>query len=353
MNLWEQFLRLEVFTQYELSLKEQAIILAKFPDEKTVKTNNEVADLATDNNKLPLDPETIRRQMWTIYNERFRPKEGCEGFPSSSLRSGDVKDKAFLEWLNTQYLGWSKKHNNSHFTTLLKTDNPFVPLNGMIEDPRLLFGREREIGSIFEVLKSSSVSLIGEREIGKSSLLAAVFQQAEHRLEPPRKPIYLNLQLICNKDDFWQALCENVGISINKGISLYRELQQHRLLLILDEVEKMTLPEFSELPENLRGLAYSSTSPLRLVVATRTSLSILFPDSQTITSPFYGIFREESIEPWNEATSRAFISDRLAKNSVQFTEKEIIQIVKESGGYPKRLMNCCYDTYANYIKGVK
>ncbi len=37
--------------------------------------------------------------------------------------------------------------------------------------------------------------MIGESAIGKSSLLQAIYQQAETELKPPRKPIYLNLEV--------------------------------------------------------------------------------------------------------------------------------------------------------------
>nr|MDJ0903586.1 hypothetical protein [Xenococcus sp. MO_188.B8] len=49
--------------------------------------------------------------------------------------------------------------------------NPFKYLTGRIDDPKLVFGREKEVKRIFELLNiGSSVAVIGEREIGKSSL---------------------------------------------------------------------------------------------------------------------------------------------------------------------------------------
>ncbi len=50
--------------------------------------------------------------------------------------------------------------------------NPFIPQQGRVDDVQQFFNREREIRRVFEVLNSgSSVSLIGEEGIGKSSLL--------------------------------------------------------------------------------------------------------------------------------------------------------------------------------------
>jgi serine/threonine-protein kinase len=94
---------MKVCQPYELSGTEEAILLAKFPDENTVKTNKTVAEQAIENSKLPSDPETIRRQMWTIYNQHFRPTEDGEGFPGYDQKGSKDKDSEFLAWLNQKY----------------------------------------------------------------------------------------------------------------------------------------------------------------------------------------------------------------------------------------------------------
>ena len=227
--------------------------------------------------------------------------------------------------------------------------NPFCPLAGRVEQG--FFGREKEIKSVFDILNGgSSVAVIGDREIGKSSLLWAIYSQAEGQLRLPRKPIYLNFQQVYDEDDFYEALCSEVGIEVCKGYRLKRALsqQQPRLLLVLDEVEKMTWEGFTnQLRGQLRGLAEGSDAPLRLVIAASTSLDTLFPDSQKIgmTSPFKGICIEERINPWDEATMRNFIRHRLAQTPIRFQEEEIVQILRECGGRPKQLMRLCNETY--------
>ena len=124
-------------------------------------------------------------------------------------------------------------------------NNPFIPQHGKIDDPRFFFGREREIRRVFETLNSgSSVAIIGE-EIGKSSLLQAIYRQAPNRLHHPRQPIYLDLKNVRDEDDFYGALCHKAGIETAKGYLLERALESHRLLLLLDEVEKMTWDGFT------------------------------------------------------------------------------------------------------------
>jgi Flp pilus assembly protein TadD len=137
MKSWQTFLRTEVFPQqqYGLTKTEQAILLSKFPNEETVRTNKQVADKAIDDDELPPNPETVRKHMWTIYNERFCPKEGKEGFPSYNDRSRN-KDKEFLTWLKQQYLQW------------LQTSNSDTKLQPALETNHLIQGTPPALGKL-------------------------------------------------------------------------------------------------------------------------------------------------------------------------------------------------------------
>ena len=239
-------------------------------------------------------------------------------------------------------------------------NNPFIPQHGKIDDPRFFFGREREIRRVFDTLNAgSSVAIIGERAIGKSSLLQAIYREAPNQLRHPRQPIYLDFKNVCDENDFYDALCHKAGIETAKGYQLQRALESRRFLLILDEVEKMTWDGFTnQVRGQLRGLAEGNNAPLRLVVAACTSLDTLFPDSQdqNMTSPFKGICIEENLKRWDQKISDEFIASRLQADwltpvtkPVSFTEEEIMGLIAESGGYPQKLMQLCYQTYARYI----
>ena len=274
-----------------------------------------------------------------------------------------------LDWqeikkLNTTTSPQTSLPNDNRIAELeppnINHNNPFIPQHGKIDDPRFFFGREREIRRVFETLNSgSSVAIIGERAIGKSSVLQAIYRQAPNQLHHPRQPIYLDLKNVCDENDFYGALCHKAGIETAKGYLLERALESHRLLLLLDEVEKMTWDGFTnQVRGQLRGLAEGNNAPLRLVVAACTSLDTLFPDSQdkNMTSPFKGICIEENLKQWDEEISREFIASRLQASwltpvaqPVNFTEAEIAELIAKSGGYPQKLMQLCYQTYAGYI----
>ncbi|WP_427159220.1 AAA family ATPase [Aliinostoc sp. HNIBRCY26] len=356
---WENFLIIVIFRQHGLSPKEQAILLAKFPDENTVNDNNQVAEQSLSNDQLPSDAETVRRQMWNIYNKRFAPQLDREGFPDYNQRSKD-KDAKFLAWLKNKYEELLEQKSSSNLAKNSyinkNSNNPFIPLNDVIIDKYLLYSREREIARVFETLNSgSSVALIGERKIGKSSLLQAIYQQAPSALLKPRKPIYLNLSLIDNDDDFYDELCTQIEITFENERQFTRELRRQQLLLLLDEVQKMTWGGFTrELRQKLRGFADGQANPpLRLVIAASEHLDILFPDSRDDPSPFQGVCIEEVIEPWNETIMRGFISSRLANTQVSFKEGEIIKFIRESGGNPNKLMLLCHRAYSQYVEGMR
>ena len=233
-----------------------------------------------------------------------------------------------------------------------KYNNPFIPQHGSINDPRFFFGRKREIRSVFDILNSgSNVAIIGESTIGKSSLLQAIYRQAD-LLSRPRQPIYIDLQIVCDEDDFYDDLRHKAGIE--KGANLSRALESSPVLLLLDEIENMKWDGFTNpIRSKLRGWsAHAFNPPLRLVIAARTSLNILF--GENMTSPFIG--QEETLKKWDDQISREFIINRLqadwltpVNKPVSFTEAEIAELIAESGGYPQKLMTLCYQTYDRYI----
>ncbi|WP_445634655.1 AAA+ ATPase domain-containing protein [Nostoc sp. DSM 114161] len=235
--------------------------------------------------------------------------------------------------------------------------NPFIPFTGRVEEKYLFFDRKREISRIFEVLNSgSSVVLIGEEGIGKSSLLWMISQEAENRLNVKRQPIFLDLNLLHNESEFYSDLCHEIGIPESQDYQLTRNLRNRKILLAIDNLGKLNREGFTrKIRDYLRGLAEGSNSPLKLILAATEPLNNLFKDSQeqSDTSPLAGICQEEHIHPWDETTMRAFITSRLANTSVSFTEEEIIQLIQQSGGHPRKLMQSCYQTYSRYVESLQ
>lgn len=366
MSAWEDFI-MRVCRLYEVSQKEEAIFLAKFPDENTVRTNAQVAARSTENDRLPWNTETIDKHLRTIYEKLIKPKKpNCEAFPNHSQKRGQARDPELQAWLKQKYLEEMKPQGSqppSRSASVIDggssaiPDNPFIPLTGIVDEPQQFFNRHREIRSVFETLNTgSSVALIGEEGIGKSSLLWEICRLAESRLLSSRQPVYLDLNPVWDENGFYSALCEKIGIPDSKGNDLNRHLSSHRVLLAIDNVGKIVREGFTwHIRDWLRGIAEGSDAPLKLIVAAGEPLDVLFNDSQNDgkTSPLAGICQEENIKPWDEATIRAFIQSRLDGTSVSFTEEEISRLLRESAGHPRRLVRLCYQTYAGYMEKLQ
>jgi len=234
--------------------------------------------------------------------------------------------------------------------------NPFQPLNGRIEQSEQFFNRERELRDIFDFLNAGSgVELLGDRQIGKSSVLQQIKHRADSALRLERKPIYLNLQEVHTETEFYESLCEKLEMATCKGYSFFRAMRDRRVLLLLDEAEKMSWDGFTrEIREQLRSLAEGENAPLRLVVAARTSLDRLFPDSHEsgMTSPFQGICLRVDLKAWDQPTVQRFINSKLEGTGVCFSNAEMEKLWLESQGHPQKLMKACFDLYRQYCQNL-
>ena len=226
--------------------------------------------------------------------------------------------------------------------------NPFGD-RGRIEDPSRFFDRQDLLHQIFEELgKGSSISLVGESQIGKSSILAMVCKKGQGQIQPrPDGFIDLDLQCIRNEDDFFKALCDRLAIPNCRGYDLASALEGKRYILCLDEMEKMrNSSRFSdEIRAELKGLADGAKRPLKLVFASRSPLEEIFPDSPEMTSPLSGIYRCLKVPPFSEEVARAFLQHRLQGTGTTFSEVQITDLLAESKGNPARLQSAAADLY--------
>ena len=97
--------------------------------------------------------------------------------------------------------------------------NPYLNRTAIRED-RDFFGRRRELATIFsriEAKEPQSVSVVGERRIGKSSLLRALLRRRTAFLGRPDEFVfvYLDLQENMHGDasQFFSALIEEIALA--------------------------------------------------------------------------------------------------------------------------------------------
>ena len=302
------------------------------------ETDNEIAQ------DLGIQPATVRKYVERIYRIFDLGSE----FPDQR-RSRRVDLFALFASYKPEWMG---AEETSLRDNPPRRANPFIPLTGVIEDPKLFFNRQQEIREIFDIFNSgASVDLVGERGIGKSSLLKAICREASTKLIEPRKPIYLNLQNIENDDDFYSYLCDELGIKDTiRGYQLTRHLktEKEKILLAIDEIQTIVKNNFdSQIPSHLRGLAAGMNAPIRLIMTGKTSLQKLYQERE-LTSALTNICLNVKIECWDEATIQAFIAERTKSTSVTFSEETIADLVDKSKGRPQQLMKLCHWAYREY-----
>lgn len=236
-------------------------------------------------------------------------------------------------------------------TPITRVGNPFGRV-GRIDDTAAIYGRDDLLRRVFEELaKGMSIALVGDRQVGKSSLLTLVRKLGPERLHlPPEAFIALNMQLVDDESDFFEALCAEMGLEPMRGSKLARALRGRQFIVCLDEVEKMAnAAAFSGAErEQLRGLA-DGGSPLRLVIASSTPLERLFPDSEGQTSPLANICQKIDVPPFSPKLAQSFLLNRLEGTGVRFSDAEIEALIRSSGGHPARLQRAAAELFERYV----
>ena len=165
----------------------------------------------------------------------------------------------------------------------------------------------------------------------------------------PEQFIHIDMQIIRNEADFFEALCEQLQLPETlRGFRLGRALRGQRYIVCLDEIEKMVNQQHFTGDERseLRGLADGNDTPLTLVIASRSPLNALFDDDPTRTSPLHGLCGAPlRVTSFSESETRAFLTQRLAGNAIQFTPEHIQTLYTQTQGHPAQLQAAAADLY--------
>lgn len=224
--------------------------------------------------------------------------------------------------------------------------NPFF--TGGAVPPELFVGRASALALIKTRLGGrslQSLSIVGERRIGKSSLLRYVHERAADLFNPRPIVIYLDLMKgYCHtRAGFTKALRRELTAALGREpwpagdeadpATLSFALEDlsktgARLILCLDEVEELTKrrAEFDNLLEELR--AAGQMGQIGLLTASAHPLADLCK-SDGLISPFFNIFVQETLGLLSEAEWRSLVQNRMT-----VTEAELAAIERLAGGHP-------------------
>lgn len=227
----------------------------------------------------------------------------------------------------------------------MSLDNPFFH-RGAIRRPQEFHGRQTEISQILGLLRNGqSVSLIGPRRIGKSSLLLHVARpgvRATLQLDPPQT---LFAVIDCQEfggsppEEIYEALLAELTesasyASIEVGdierYGTYRSLDRvlnhvHRaginVVILLDEFELLAANErlTPYFFARLRGL--TTKYGLAFLTASQRPLFDITADEEILSSPFFNIFVTLPLGLYSETEARTLLSARLEGTDISFSEE--------------------------------
>ena len=224
----------------------------------------------------------------------------------------------------------------------MSASNPFYE-RGMIRDPQRFFGRKRELQQIFERLAAmQSVSIVGERRIGKSSLLAMIAAAGPDRLGQDYEFYYIDLQRVESTADFLARGLEALKVKDGQTFRDFEKaLEDRKVVLCLDEFEQAG--DYSaEFFNVLRSLA--STGHLALVTASQKKLADLASEGAT-TSPFFNIFTTLPLGPMDQSEAADLLTGLARPGQRDFSPAQITAAYKATQGNPWKLQLFGYYLY--------
>jgi hypothetical protein len=227
------------------------------------------------------------------------------------------------------------------------TENPFF--YGGAVPPDLFYGRQEMLQAIVARVggrTAQSISIVGERRMGKTSLLQYLKARADQLFTPELNRIIIYLDLMQAKCHTRTGLMRSLRRELTR---LWREpwpkaedgdlaafdfaledlrADGIRLILCLDEVEHLTqrAAEFNDVLEDWR--ACGSLGHLALVTASAQALADLCA-SGGLTSPFYNIFAQHWLGLLEPLEWQALVTGRMAA-----TPDDLAFIDQVAGGQP-------------------
>lgn len=252
-------------------------------------------------------------------------------------------------------------------------ENPFFNRSA-IRDLNYFWGRRLEVQRLLEfVSKGQSVSVVGQRRIGKTSLLFYASRPATLQSFGLNPNQFVFTRIDCEgrgnlaEDDFYRLmlreLAREIGLSRQwsdilddaaaAGLAVFEEgimrarADERRLIFLLDEFEIMAAnqrlsPEFFAVLRRLAGdhaIAYVTVTKSPLLALTAASQSVL-------SSPFFGFFQPLQLGLFTADEAREMIKTLAAGAGLPFPNAGIVCIDTLAGQHPLLLQLAAYYAFA-------
>ncbi len=239
-----------------------------------------------------------------------------------------------------------------------QVQNPFH-WRGTVTDPNAFVGREREINGIFTRLRSMGcLSVIGDRRIGKSSLLFQASQLVRGALGSGCRAAYVDLLsaryhtlnglLSGILDELGEEATLREGASAEKLAAFEARVRGARArgltpVLFLDEFEALAghAQEYGDsLLESWRSLG--NEGQMTFVTSSAKPLDEVTHQSG-LTSSFYNIFAQMRLEPFSAQEARDFVGRAVRRG--RFEPGDDVFLLRVGEQHPLRLQVAAWHLY--------
>jgi predicted Ser/Thr protein kinase len=253
--------------------------------------------------------------------------------------------------------------------------NPYLS-RGPVRDPDMLFGRRHELHEIAAfVTGSQSISIVGPRKIGKTSLIYSLLRPSswpDLRLDADNLFVYLDCEVLgegAHAEIFGQFAAEMIAALEERGLApepalelavarptrltfeaAVRKLNQRglRVTLVLDEFERLSTN--SQLDVNFFNALRSIAGRYQFVFLTASArplieLTYSGRSQEILSSPFFNIFAPVFLGLLAKEDAYRLMREPMRKAGGAFapaTEDLLYDLV---GGHPLGLQVACFHAF--------
>ena len=267
---------------------------------------------------------------------------------------------------------FSSQRSNGQAALRSSKRNPYLN-RVMIKNPDDFFGRSREVTRIYSRLdapRPQSISVVGERRVGKSSLLNYIYQRRNRRvhMQNHHSTIFVYLDFQQGKDldipKFIDILFGMFKYERQKRVTtsstdktldtLKDEIEElnnvgKRIVVLMDEFESVTTnPNFGmHFFSFLRFLA--NNYKVAYVTSSYSDLQQMCYDKDIADSPFFNIFSNLQLRTFTHGEALELIqvpSEREGLPLEPYAEK----ILELSGYFPFFIQIACSNVFENMVE---
>ncbi len=249
-------------------------------------------------------------------------------------------------------------------------DNPYYH-RGPINNPQHFYGRTKEMRTAFNYLKNGqSVSIVGIRRIGKTSLLLQLVNPdvaQKYGLDLQKRLfVYLDCNELTsqNRAGVYRRLLQAVqerlaerGHSMELGpaeidqVSFAEHIrslkrQGWQVIFLLDEFEQLGNNEHLDL--GFFGVLRSQVVPPKGVVYVTASgrpLKEITYKGRADTSPFFNVFGLMHLGGLTKTDAHQLITEPAAQAGAPFISKTVDRLYTLSGGHPLAVQIACFHAF--------